>query len=150
MAGAKGAAAGERLRASMRRHPELFRKRLEKNMVEALELPEETPQMALTYVTKKVPVERQRALGHLVFLLAHIHTALAKREHERARLLTLLGLAAAEQSCLDQNWKTAWKLTGLEGPPFQEWSQQPLCRRTATPETPDLKQPPMAPNAQAF
>ena len=43
----------------------------------------------------------------------------------------LAGMMAAEQSCLDQHWKTAWRLTGLEAPPWQEWAKLDAgqCRR---------------------
>ena len=33
----------------------------------------------------------------------------------------MLTLAAVEQYRLDQNWQSAWRLTHLGLPPFQEW-----------------------------
>ena len=59
-------------------------------------------------------------------LLAHIHGALHAKKFERARMLTLLGVGAAEQFSLDENWATAWRLTGLETPNWTEWAHQNL------------------------
>jgi hypothetical protein len=38
----------------------------------------------------------------------------------------------SEQLCLDNNWKTAWELTDLPDPPFQEWQTQDVPAIAAT------------------
>ena len=39
-----------------------------------------------------------------------------------AKVFLLHTLMMAEHSCLDGNWKTAWKMMGIEAPPWQAWS----------------------------
>ena len=43
------------------------------------------------------------------------------KQFDQAHLLLLLGLASVEQFKLDQNWQSAWRMTNLPLPPFQEW-----------------------------
>ena len=64
----------------------------------------------------------QRVLGYLCTALAHIHAAHMKGQTERARMLTLSTMMACEQAALDGNWKTAWRLTGHEPPPWEKWA----------------------------
>ena len=122
--GAKGAVAGERLRRAMRKHPEEFTRRIEDNMADALNETAVTDKSALKYIAEAVPIGNQRILGYVVTSLAHIHAALHKGEVDRARLLVLTTIMACEQASLDGNWKTAWKLMGLEPPPWADWAGQ--------------------------
>ena len=45
-----------------------------------------------------------------------------------AELHAYMGIAAVEQFCLDGNWDMSWRPTGLEAPPFSEWSRQDVER----------------------
>ena len=69
-----------------------------------------------------MPVGQQRALGYLLTLLSHIHRAPKKGEPDRARFLSLAGLAAGEQYLQDGNWRTAWATTSVAEPPWDVWS----------------------------
>ena len=42
-----------------------------------------------------------------------------------------MGIAAEDQFGLDGNWDMSWRLTGLEPPPFSEWSRQYVERMPA-------------------
>ena len=120
--GSKGAMAGERLRKSMRTNASSFVKRIEENMSETLEEDRLTAFSAQKYASQVMAVGTQRTLGYMVWLLAHVHSAMFRGDHARARLLVLGGMMMAEQSCLDGNWKTAWKMMGIESPPWQAWT----------------------------
>merc|ERR1712194_528800 len=91
-------------------------------MARALEEETVTANMPTKYAAACVPVGTQRALGYLVWVMSHIHAALIRGDVARARLLAVGGVMMAEQSTLDANWKTAWRLMGLESPPWHEWS----------------------------
>ena len=34
-----------------------------------------------------------------------------------------MGIMAAEQQCLDENWSVAWRLTALPPPPWAHWGK---------------------------
>ena len=127
LAGAKGTAAAERYRASLSRHPKEFAERMEKNMKKALPGQEGDADLALRYVKEVVPVGGQRTLGFMVTIMAEAHRASAQGKHDRARCLLLLGMMAAEQQCLDENWMAAWRLTGLAQPPWAHWSKMDVA-----------------------
>lgn len=59
-------------------------------------------------------------------MLAHIHGLLIKEDVSRARRLAAGGTMAAEQSAVDGNWKTAWRLLGLQQPPRHEWASMDI------------------------
>ena len=79
-------------------------------------------QLAARYAEAAMAMGKQRILGYMVQALAGIHAHLARGETDAARCLTLRSLAAADQSCLDNHWRTAWEITGLRLPPFGAWS----------------------------
>ena len=83
--------------------------------------------LALHYINECVPVGKQKTLGYFLFGLAAIHKAFMEDEPDKAKLLVLLMLMAGDQYALDENWTTAWKLTGMRHPPWSTWSAQDLA-----------------------
>ena len=102
-----------------------FADQMEKRMLEALD--EETFDDSTPHRYARVGVGRQKTLGYLVWLLCYIHRAARRKEVDRVRHLALSGLMMAEQSCLDNNWLTAWELSDLPRPPFSHWSSQDIA-----------------------
>jgi hypothetical protein len=84
------------------------------------------------YARECIPIGKQKTLGYMVWLLCYIHRALKQQKFDKARMLTLSGLMISEQQCLDNNWKTAWELTDLPDPPFQEWQMQDVLSMAAS------------------
>ena len=63
----------------------------------------------------------------MLVVLSAVHRALIKKEYDRARFLSLAGVAAAEQYLLDGNWRTGWSVTGLQEPPWERWRSVDLA-----------------------
>lgn len=124
--GAKGALAGGKLRKAMQKHPEAFSARMDANVVAALEEDQLTSRVIshslMRYAQECIPVGGQRTLGDMVAAMAQIRSSLIKGDVARARMLSVGSLVMTEQSALDGNWKTAWRLMGLQQPPWHEWS----------------------------
>ena len=130
--GARGSLMAARLHQSMQAHPREFARVIERNMARQLE--EDDPvedehgavvgdgRLAARYIESEIAMGKQKVLGHMVSLLAHIHSQLMRGRPDAARLTALLGLASADQYCLDNNWTTAWELTGLRQPPWGAWA----------------------------
>ena len=119
--GSKGYQSVVALSQSMERYPKLYADHMETLAMKALGWSEKTPHMMSTYTRKIMAVEKQRTLGFFVTILSEVWSAIHRNEFEAARLHTLKGLAAAEQSCLDSNWATAWDITHLRQPPWSDW-----------------------------
>ena len=128
MAGSKGAAASIRLRETMRRHPLQFAADMRRQAAEALEEPSlaTSSEVMLRYVTEEVPVQNQKAMGYLMYGLAHVHKLLMEDKKGEAELLTLRLIAAGDQTCLDGTWRTGWALCGLSEPAWNRWAQLDL------------------------
>ena len=125
--GAKGSLLGETLRNSQHKNPAPYSSKIEENMVKALEDQTLDARSAMRYITKVVPMGSQKMLGWPLVMLARIHGAHVDGKPELARFLTLATLMAIEQYCLDENWETAWRMTGVEPPPFADWSRQDVA-----------------------
>ena len=73
------------------------------------------------FAREEMPLGNDRNMGYMVWLIVKAAGLLRAKQHDHAHLLLLLGLAAVEQFKLDQNWQSAWRITNLPLPPFQEW-----------------------------
>ena len=121
LSGAKGTLLQERLRQSMDNSPADYIAAIEALAASCLGQTTASPETMERYCREEMPIGQDRNMGHLVWVMTKAAGLLRAKQHEKAHLLLLLGLAAAEQFKLDQNWNTAWRLTHLAQPPFPEW-----------------------------
>jgi hypothetical protein len=124
LAGTRGSEAAEDLKASRLRLPGAFADAMEARLLVAIDEDSMGDSSVNKFARECIPVGRQKTLGYMIWLLCYIHRALRQKKFDEARLLSLTGLMISEQTCLDNNWKTAWELTDLPDPPFQEWQTQ--------------------------
>eukprot|EP00435_Cladocopium_sp_Y103_P043406 s865_g12.t1 len=121
LSGAKGTMLQERLRMSMVQHPADYVQTIETLAATALGLAAPGPDTMEKFAREELPIGNDRNMGYMVWLIVKAVSLLRSRQHDQAHLLLLLGLAAVEQFKLDQNWQSAWRMTNLPLPPFQEW-----------------------------
>jgi hypothetical protein len=124
LAGARGSEAAEDLKAARLRLPGAFADAMEARLLVAIDEDSMDDSSVNKFARDCIPIGRQKTLGYMVWLLCYIHRALRQKKFDKARLLSLTGLMMSEQHCLDNNWKTAWELTDLPDPPFQDWLTQ--------------------------
>ena len=134
LGGAKGILGAERLAESMRANPSAFADSFETRLARALDETESSSSLGIPpshhlyrYLEHRYPVGQQRSLGYMLMVLSAVHRALIKKEYDRARFLSLAGVAAAEQYLLDGNWRTGWSVTGLQEPPWERWRSVDLA-----------------------
>ena len=127
--GAKGMALSAKLARSMEQHPDQFLKEMQGRMDRHLSGGSSSatgtslePRRAEDYV-RQLPLEKQKVLGYHVWSLAHIYRQLQAGDEKGAQLSCLRGIASAEQSLLDQHWRSAWQLSGASEPPWSEWER---------------------------
>lgn len=121
LSGAKGTLLQERLRLSMVQHPADYVQTIETLAATALGLAAPSADTMERFVREELPIGNDRNLGYLVWLIVKTIGLMRNKQFDQAHLLLLLGLASVEQFKLDQNWQSAWRMTNLPLPPFQEW-----------------------------
>ena len=78
---------------------------------------------------KGVCVGRQKFLGFLGYMWTKVYEAQVEGDQDRVRLLLAMGMAAMDQYALDENWTTAWRVTGLPQPPWASWSTMDISAK---------------------
>ena len=123
--GARGAEASARLRESMERHPAKFAAEMRHRAARTLDDAEmaSSPDLLLRYATEEMAIGNQRSLGYLTFGLCHVQRQIRMGNTAAADLMCMRLVAAVDQFCLDQSWKVAWPLTGLQEPSWTRWGQ---------------------------
>ena len=121
LSGAKGTMLLERLRASMDASPSDYVTAIEHMAANSLGMTQATSDTLERFAREELPVGNDRNMGYMVWILVKAIGLLRAKQHDKAHLLLMLGVAALEQYKLDQNWSAAWRLTHLPQPPFQEW-----------------------------
>ena len=124
MAGARGTEAAERYRSSRAKYNKEFADQIQENLREALRKPTFSAELVELYAKEMVAVGTQKPLGYATALIAHVAASACRDPPDRVRLEALTAMMAIDQALLDGHWQVAWKLTGLNPPPFEEWKRQ--------------------------
>jgi hypothetical protein len=119
--GAKGSAAHENLRLSMRKNPKAFSDRIQQRMAAKLQKEDLEKGDVLLFAEKHIGVGKQKTLGYCLQLLCHITEAFNQGKQDEGMFLLYASIMMMEQYTLDENWKTAWKMIDLPSPPFDRW-----------------------------
>ena len=126
--GARGAHDSRLLDDEMQRRPAVYADLMERLMTTALSREGPSSTDAMHFLHTEVAVSKQKTLGYMATIVADIHRASKDGDLQQVRLKSLRGLACIEQYCLDDNWKQAWKLTGLKEPPWGRFAEQHVDR----------------------
>eukprot|EP00438_Fugacium_kawagutii_P004497 Skav200096 [mRNA] locus=scaffold694:326558:340569:- [translate_table: standard] len=121
LSGARGTLLQERLRQGMDAAPLAYVASIESMAAACLGQAQATQDTMERFVREELPIGSSRDLGYMVWAVVKALNLMRSKQHDKAQLVLMLTLAAVEQYRLDQNWQSAWRLTHLGLPPFQEW-----------------------------
>lgn len=121
LSGARGTLLQEKLRQGMDAAPMSYVASIESMAAACLGQAQATQDTMERFVREELPIGSSRDLGYMVWAVVKALNLMRSKQHDKAQLVLMLTLAAVEQYRLDQNWQSAWRLTHLGLPPFQEW-----------------------------
>lgn len=129
--GARGLERARRLQQSMNAEPAAFNQEFRERMREHLKSDSDSHKLSLQYAMQ-LPVERSKMLGYFVWAIASINQDLKKGDPALAELRSMRVLASLEQFMIDQHWRSAWPLSGLDEPPWPLWEHTSLSSHQRT------------------
>ena len=121
LSGARGTLLQEKLRQGMDATPMAYVNSIESMAAACLGQTQPTQDTMERFVREEMPIGSSRDLGYMVWAIVKALNLMRSKSYDKAQLVLMLTLAAVEQYRLDQNWQSAWRLTHLGLPPFQEW-----------------------------
>ena len=121
LSGARGTLLQEKLRQGMDATPMAYVNSIESMAAACLGQTQPTQDTMERFVREEMPIGSSRDLGYMVWAIVKALSLMRSKSYDKAQLVLMLTLAAVEQYRLDQNWQSAWRLTHLGLPPFQEW-----------------------------
>lgn len=131
--GRSKAAAYLKLKEALRSHPSWIYQSIEGQMEEDFSAVRSQPGSTSVVTTSRAWVEHRSRIGHFpstiraAWLLAGVHDSLKNQEFDQARARCCLGLAAIDQSAMDQgNWSLAQEFLLELPPPYGSFSNRPV------------------------
>lgn len=129
--GRSKAAAYLKLKEALRSHPSWIYQSIEGQMEEDFSAVRSQPGSTSVVTTSRAWVEHRSRIGHFpstiraAWLLAGVHDSLKNQEFDQARARCCLGLAAIDQSAMDQgNWSLAQEFLLELPPPYGSFSNR--------------------------
>lgn len=129
--GRSKAAAYLKLKEALRTHPSWIYQAIEGQMEEDFSAVRSQPGAQSVMTTSRAWVEHRSRIGHFpstiraAWLLAGVHDSLKNQEFDQARARCCLGLAAIDQSAMDQgNWSLAQEFLLELPPPYGSFSNR--------------------------